>query len=198
MADADSSATQAHDRARRSASRDGLLATLGDVFESRGYDGATLSLLSAATGLGKASLYHHFPGGKADMAAALLRDRVALLERLAFSRLQGSLPPAVRLAEFIDGFREYVQDGQQNCLLLIFREGTAGARHGENIAKQYADWQNRLAATFEESGLKPRRAERAAAEMLSSLYGALVTARLTGNPDTFKRQAKRLRKTLPA
>ena len=202
MAADDSTNTQAQNRARRSASpaasRDRLLATLGDVFESRGYDGATLSLLSAATGLGKASLYHHFPGGKADMAAALLRDRVARLERLAFSRLQGSLPPAVRLAEFIDGFREYVQDGQQYCLLLVFREGAAGAQHGGNITTQYADWQNRLAATFEESGLKPKRADRAAAELLSSLYGALVTARLNGNPDTFKRQAKRLKKALPA
>lgn len=188
----------AQSKARRSASREGLLATLGDVFESRGYDGATLSLLSAATGLGKASLYHHFPGGKTEMAAALLRDRVARLERLAFSRLQGSLPPAVRLAEFIDGFREYVQDGEQNCLLMVFREGTAGRTHGETIAGQYTDWLGRLAATFEESGYKPKRAERAAAELLSSLYGALVTARLTGEPASFKRQAKRLKKSFPA
>ena len=135
-----------------SASRDRLLESLGDVFEAHGYDGATLSLLSAATGLGKASLYHHFPGGKADMAATLLRDRVARLERLAFSRLQGSLPAAVRLAEFIDGFREYVEDGQRTCLLMAFREGTAGALHGETLASQYADWQSRLATTFEESG----------------------------------------------
>ena len=184
--------------AARSASREGLLQSIGEVFESRGYDGTTLTLLSAATGLGKASLYHHFPGGKADMAAALLRDRVALLERLAFSRLQGSLPPAVRLTEFIDGFREYAADGQRNCLLLVFREGTAGAQHGETIALQYTDWQARLTATFEQTGMKPKRAERSAAELLSSLYGALVTARLSGNPNAFRRQAKRLKKELPA
>ncbi len=178
------------------------MAVLGDVFESRGYDGATLALLSAATGLGKASLYHHFPGGKADMAAALLRDRVALLERLAFSRLQGSLPPAVRLAEFIDGFREYVEDGQRHCLLLVFRDGTAGAQHGDTIAGQYADWRQRLAATYAEAGQKPKRSERSADELLGSLYGALVTARLSGDPSQFKRQAKRqakrLKKALPA
>ena len=184
--------------ARSSASREGLLDTLGDVFESRGYDGATLSLLSAATGLGKASLYHHFPGGKADMAAALLRDRVAQLERLAFSRLQGSLPPAIRIGEFIDGFREYVEDGKRNCLLIVFREGTAGATHGQTIASQYADWQSRLAVTFEESGQRPKRAERAASELLASLYGALALARLRADPGVFKRQAKRLKKTHPA
>ena len=132
------------------------------------------------------------------MAAALLRDRVARLERLAFSRLQGSQPAAVRLAEFIDGFREYVEDGQRTCLLMAFREGTAGAIHGETLASQYADWQSRLANTFEESGQKSKRAERSAAELLSSLYGALVTAQFTGNPASFKRQAKRLKRALPA
>ena len=66
MADADSEDIQAQSSASRSASREGLLETLGAVFESRGYDGATLSLLSAATGLGKASLYHPFPGAYTD------------------------------------------------------------------------------------------------------------------------------------
>ena len=186
------------DKPGRGASRERLLETIGEVFEAQGYDGATLTLLSRATGLGKASLYHHFPGGKADMAAALLRDRVAQLERLAFARLQGSLPPTVRLAEFIDGFREYVDDGQKNCLLLIFREGSAGVQHGETIAAQYDGWLGRLSATYEESGQKPKRATRSAAELLSALYGALATARLTGKPAAFKRHAKRLKKELPS
>ena len=52
----DQAKAEATGGAGRSASREGLLESLGEVFESRGYDGATLSLLSAATGLGKASL----------------------------------------------------------------------------------------------------------------------------------------------
>lgn len=197
MTDADSQSDQTRSGNSRTASRESLLAALAEVFESRGYDGATLSLLSATTGLGKASLYHHFPGGKAEMAAALLRDRVAELERLSFSRLQGSLPASVRLGEFIDGFREYVEDGRRTCLLMVFREGTAGAEHGATISAQYADWLARLAATYEETGQKTKRAERSAADLLAGLYGALVTARLTDKPNAFKRQAKRLKKTLP-
>jgi len=40
---------------------------LSDVFRRKGYDGASYSDLMKATGLVKASLYHRFPGGKADM-----------------------------------------------------------------------------------------------------------------------------------
>lgn len=186
----------------RGQSRAALLEALGTVFETMGYDGATLTQLAAATSLGKASLYHHFPGGKAEMAAVLLRDAVADLERTAFARLNGKAPPRERLAAFIDGFREYVRDGERACLIAVFAEGSAGAVHGDTIASQYTDWLRKLAATFEESGLKPKRSERAAADLLAALYGNLLTARLIHQPDLFKRQikrqAKRLKQSLPA
>ncbi len=51
---------------------DRLLEHLTRVFQKHGYEGASLSLIAAATGLGRASLYHRFPGGKADMALAVL------------------------------------------------------------------------------------------------------------------------------
>ena len=51
------------------ASREVVLERLLATFRDQGYDGASLAELSAATGLGKSSLYHHFPGGKVDMAA---------------------------------------------------------------------------------------------------------------------------------
>ena len=49
-----------------------LLNALSDVFRKRGYEGATLAELAAAANLGRASLYHHFPGGKAEMARQVL------------------------------------------------------------------------------------------------------------------------------
>ncbi len=179
-------------------SRDALLSALGQVFERMGYDGASLTQLAAATGLGKASLYHHFPGGKAEMAAVLLRASVAELERSAFARLSGKGPAAERLAEFVDGFREYAADGERICLITVFGQGSAGEVHGETIARQYVDWQRRLASTFEEAGRKPRQAERAAAELLSSLYGHLLLTRLSGQPGSFKKRAKRLKRSLPS
>ena len=82
------------------------------VFKKRGYEGATLTQLAESTGLGKASLYHHFPGGKAEMAAVLLRRSVARLQKAAFSRLGKSAPAALRLQQFVDGFSTYAQNGE--------------------------------------------------------------------------------------
>jgi AcrR family transcriptional regulator len=51
------------------AERSDTLPTLAEVFREHGYEDASLSLLSQATGLGKGSLYHFFPGGKEEMAS---------------------------------------------------------------------------------------------------------------------------------
>ena len=54
------------------ASRDEVVDRLLTAFRRKGYDGASLADLSAATGLGRSSLYHYFPGGKEEMARAVL------------------------------------------------------------------------------------------------------------------------------
>ncbi len=183
--------------ANRGQSRKTLLRALREVFEAKGFDGTTLTQLAESTGLGKASLYHHFPGGKGEMAAVLLRGSVAELEQLAFARLAGRLPPRQRLENFIDGFSDYVSGGEGNCLVAVLSDGSSGSEHRELIAQQFHEWIRRLAATFEDAGAKPKRAERLANDLLAGLYGHLLTARLVGEPGQFKKHLKNMKKRLP-
>ncbi|HKX35432.1 MAG TPA: TetR/AcrR family transcriptional regulator, partial [Rhizorhapis sp.] len=44
--------------------RSDIIPVLGEVFREHGFEGASLAIISARTGLGKGSLYHFFPGGK--------------------------------------------------------------------------------------------------------------------------------------
>jgi AcrR family transcriptional regulator len=47
---------------------------LAEIFRELGFEGATLSRITERTGIGKGSLYHFFPGGKEEMAAAVLAE----------------------------------------------------------------------------------------------------------------------------
>ena len=58
--------------ARAVAGRDEIVAQLAEVFRTHGYEGASLARLGAGTGLGKGSMYNFFPGGKEEMAQAVL------------------------------------------------------------------------------------------------------------------------------
>ena len=67
-----------------------LLARLSDTFRRLGYDGASITDIASATGLGKSSLYHYFPGGKEQMAADVLTDLAQALEANLFAPLSGA------------------------------------------------------------------------------------------------------------
>ncbi len=177
-----------------------LTEQLQSVFIERGYDGATLVHLAHATGLSKASLYHHYPGGKPEMAATLVRHAIARLQRLAFQHLNANATPARALEAFIAGFGAYTNYGHSACFLaVISHHGTA---HEEiaplqlEIARQFEDWHQMLAATFEAMGNKPKRAERLAHELMASLYGALMNAKIHREPRLFEKALARLTKEL--
>ncbi|MEM9622840.1 MAG: TetR/AcrR family transcriptional regulator [Pseudomonadota bacterium] len=175
---------------RRTTSRPDLFVQLHSVFVQRGYDGATLANLAAATGLSKASLYHHFPGGKLEMIENLVRQSIADLHKKAFSHLQTQAPPKQRLGAFVEGFSAYCEQGEKHCLLaVISQQKSAGdelAGVHTAISEQFADWQNLLADVIQQAGSKPKKARRDAVGTMSTLYGGLVLARIHQDPGHFK------------
>ena len=181
-----------------------LIDQLREVFVARGYDGATLSNLASAANLSKASLYHHFPGGKPEMVAALVRHTIADLQRTAFHHLDGTAEPAKKISLFIDGFFEYTNGGESDCLLAILNhhstasEETAGQQ--QTIAAQFADWHTSLSIVFESAGAKPKKAQREAHDLIAALYGALLIAKMHNQPQLFVdaqvRTKKRLKKRI--
>src|SRR5262245_47166464 len=173
-----------------------LIAILDEVFRRRGYEGATLSELSRACSLGKASLYHHFPGGKDEMANVLLRRAIAELNDYAFRQLDRPGPWRERLVGFIDGFSRYCADGARNCLIAEFTATAARSKFSDEIQHQTTEWLRQLAQAFAETGISEKRARRRARELLSALYGSLVVARLLNDPSLFQQTAQRLRKDL--
>ncbi len=81
-----------------SASRDAIVVQLFELFRRGGFDGVSLSDISTATGLGRSSLYHHFPGGKSDMAAAVLELAGGWLDKAVIAPLEESGSRRARIA----------------------------------------------------------------------------------------------------
>ncbi len=67
--------------ARPSDAKSRFVATAADLFRRRGYNGVGLSEIIEISGAPKGSFYHHFPGGKEELAEAAVDLAVASLIR---------------------------------------------------------------------------------------------------------------------
>lgn len=159
-----------------------LAESLFEVFRSRGYEGATLSLLSEVTGLKKSSLYHRFPKGKDDMVkSVVLYVSTQLHAQIIAPLLNSKKPPKKRFRKMIATVNMFYSDGRKNCLLNVLNLGEPKAEIKELLNKDYMDWLAALCRLGEEAGLDKKIAKERSEHFLIVVQGALVVQRLTNN-----------------
>lgn len=173
-------------------SRDEAIAQLVKVFRQYGYEGATLARLSEATGLGKASLYHHFPHGKEEMATSVLNHVNHWLECNIVAPLHGGGQPINRIREMIANVDELYNHGEQACLLAMLSLGESHDLFSAHIQRALNTWINALAEVLVDAGLEPDQARLKAEDAILQIQGALVLARGLNNTAPFKRVLQRL------
>jgi len=168
-----------------------LADSLFEVFRSRGYEGATLSLLSEVTGLKKSSLYHRFPAGKDDMVkAVVLHVSSQLHEHIIEPLLNNKEVPERRYNTMLASIKAFYHDGKKNCLLNVLSLGEPKDEINELLNKDYNDWLDAIIMLGKDAGLSNNEAKERAEHFLISLQGALVIQRLTKNNQIFQSAMK--------
>jgi AcrR family transcriptional regulator len=160
---------------------------LVEVFRREGFDGASLTVLARGAGLGRASFYHHFPGGKADMARAAYERASRDFTRAVLAPLAGSATPAERLQRMVNGLDAFYDGGRGSCLIDVFSLGGARALFRTEIAEALAYWAHAIARVLIEAGIDPAEADRRAENVIIAVEGALVMCRGSGRTEPFRR-----------
>ncbi len=177
-------------------SKEEVITKLIPVFRHYGYEGATMSRLSEATGLKKASLYHHFQGGKEQMAAAALEYIGNWINENVFAPLKSDKPPEDRIKAMSKGIREFYQTGQAPCVLSVMSVGEADNLFHQQLEQSLKKWIDTLAEVVEETGIEPEQAKERAEDAMMLIQGALVLVRVTKNTQPFERAIAKLPKIL--
>ncbi len=168
-------------------SKEEVVTKLIPVFRHYGYEGATVSRLSAATGLKKASLYHHFQGGKEQMAAAVLEYINNWIEENVFAPLQSDKPPRDRILAMTEGIDKFYESGETPCILAVMSLGEADNLFHQQLEQSLKKWLDELSKVVEETGVKPQQARQRAEEAMITIQGALVLVRVTKDTKIFQR-----------
>lgn len=172
--------------------REAYIPSLHSLFRQYGYDGATLTKIAQVTGLGKASLYHHFPGGKDDMATAVLDYTERWLQEHILSLLAGEGSPEERLAQMCQQINDLYAAGTQPCLLAILHSGTGRDLFHERVRVILEVWIEAIAAVLVEIGLDAHLARQSSEDTLLAIQGALMLSLTLDNPAIFQRTLQRL------
>ena len=168
---------------------------VGEVFRVLGYSGASISAVAGSAGLSKASLYHHFPGGKLQMAERVVDRATGSANARVFEPLHSADPALARLNSMLDGYLQYTGQGHRPCLLVVLGL-SAPEPVRARIREQFRNWQVLIESTLcELREVKPKRAARLAEETLCGLYGSTLLGGLVADPTVVQRAVKRLRKT---
>ena len=179
--------TGRRERGREQSARARLIAAAARLFQERGYAGVGLSEILAAAGAPKGSLYHHFPEGKAQLAAAALEAAGASLEAsLHHARAVGG-----DAAGMIEGYGDLLAGwlegsgftrGCPIATVALEQSGEDGVL-SDVVRTVFARWRAALSGAIAEQGVSAGRAERLADLALASVEGALILARAERNAE---------------
>lgn len=158
-----------------------------EVFRAEGYEGTSLSRLQQATGLQRSSLYHRFPAGKQDMAAAVVQDVARRFAEEILAPEFAADRPEVRLDAIAQRLDEFYDGGHLSCLLDTLSLGRPSARIAQLTRQAVALWVAALREIATDAGLDHDEAHRRAVDAVAAIQGALIVARTIGDTAGFRR-----------
>jgi AcrR family transcriptional regulator len=169
-----------------------LLDRLGVLFRTDGYDGASLADIAEATGLRKSSLYHRFPGGKAQMAGEVATATAVHFALEVLAPLSGPGTPRERLIQVAERLDQFYEGGRRSCLLDTLSISDPGSEATAGLGLAADGWIAAFADLATTDGVEPAEARERAEDAVVAVEGALVLARVTGNRTPFARSLERL------
>lgn len=182
---------------RTVAERADTLPALAEVFREYGYNGASLALISKATGLGKGSLYNFFPGGKAEMATAVLEEIEVWFETNIFTPLVKASDLSHAMTDMFDAVVAYFQSGQRICLVGSLALNDPEDRFVSIVSRYFVNWIDALTHLFENAGYPDAR--DLAEEVVIEIQGGIILTRALNDPELFQRRIEKLKhRVLPS
>ncbi|MFJ9846525.1 TetR/AcrR family transcriptional regulator [Kitasatospora sp. NPDC101155] len=165
------------------------------ALQHRGVAGMSFTDILASSGAARGAIYHHFPGGKAQLVAeAAERNGCEVRARLA------ALPVEDGPSEVVEAFLELVRPvlaasaAGGGCAVAAVTVG-AGAEADDAMLRQvastaFASWVDQLAERLTAAGLGSDATRGLAATLITLLQGAHVLCRAAGDLEPFEQVAR--------
>jgi len=155
-----------------------ILNGLFQVFRSKGYEGTSLADMEHYSGLKKASLYHRFPGGKKEIAQAVLSYAKQWTTANIYEILIASdRLPADRLDHALEAIKQLYDYGNKHCILRSFSMETGGDLFSTPIQHAMEQWIDGFTQLGRDFGFTKQQSKEKARKVLVLIQGGLLVAK---------------------
>jgi AcrR family transcriptional regulator len=170
--------------------RERLIAATAELFRRRGYHGTAMKDVITAAGATTGSLYHFFPGGKTQLAEAVITETGAAYQQLC----ELVADEAASVTDGIDRIFGGVADAlEENDFIDVCPIGTVAGEvaSSDERLRHAADgvftaWTEAIASRLRAAGVRRPEAERLATTVIAALEGAIVVARCRRDADLLR------------
>jgi TetR/AcrR family transcriptional repressor of lmrAB and yxaGH operons len=181
-------------------SRAALLGSAAQLFRRQGYAATGVNQILESADVKAGSLYHHFPDGKQQLAAAVVDVVGGDIER----RLRRFLESDLAVADIIDAWIDLMSAGlstdrRDGCPIepIATESVNASPQVREASARAFGGWRLAVADRLRADGWPNDDAEQTALAVIALLEGALILSRIAGDADALN-AAKAAARTLIA
>lgn len=182
--------------------RERLITAMTDALRRRGLHGIGLTELLQQAGAPKGVLYHHFPGGKTELAIAAIDAVVDRMLRGLDTLLAATPDPLDALRRWVGGATARLQDSgfESGCPLATVALESTGqdAALREALARAFTRVRERIAQALEQAGEPRAQAQGLAALIVAAYEGGLLQARVAQSSEPIQQATKSLLALLSA
>ena len=165
-------------------SRTALLDTAAVLFRRQGYAATGVNQILESADVKAGSLYHHFPDGKQELAAAVVASVGGDIERRLRRFLETDLP----VADIVDAWIDLMSAGlgtdqRDGCPIepIATESVNASPQVRAASARVFDGWRLAVADRLRADGWPVADAERTALAVIALLEGALILSRIAGD-----------------
>jgi AcrR family transcriptional regulator len=183
---------------RSSDARQRMIESAAVLFRERGVHGTSFSDVLDHSGAPRGSIYHHFQGGKTQLAQAATEWAGEYILAGTVAALAEDDPIAA-----IDSFRRWwtktlrSSDYAAGCVIVAATlEGERDPRVRAAAADAFIKWENALAGAMRRRGLPAARARSIATLLIAAIEGAVLLCRARRTIQPLERVAKELQQAV--
>jgi TetR/AcrR family transcriptional regulator, lmrAB and yxaGH operons repressor len=164
------------------------------LMRERGVEATSFSEVLAHSGAPRGSIYHHFPGGKAQLIEAATRYAGEFLAR-GIAKALSSDDPVQAVRAFADSWQAVLEDSDfaAGCpVVAATLEGDRSPAARDAAGEAFASWEAMLAGGLEPHIGDPERAGSIATLAIAAIEGGVVLARAERSTVPLERVANEL------